>query len=395
MSLRLASTGLAVLTLVSLAALSGCGGSGSDGTSAGGGKGGAGGEGSPASGSGGDDAASTSTSGSSTHGSSTHAATSTSSTGAGAEGGGGSGGGQPVTASSGDTGGMGTGSTSSTGIGGGFDCAVEGVPGDCMDKTSCTAEADHAATPGFCPGTPANIQCCTPYGKALCDPSIVPHPNAGKTTEKPGVGGCPDGMIPVSDFCIDQFEATLVEVSTGEDWSPFFNPGTTEVRAISVGGVVPQGYIDGDQAGDACTNAGKRLCTDTEWLRACEGPQGTTYPYGNTLELGECNDHRAVHPAVQYFGTSDNSVYSMIDNPCLNQLPESVDLTGSLPGCITAEGAFDMMGNLHEWTADPAGTFRGGYYVDTKINGPGCHYVTTAHNTLHWDYSTGFRCCAD
>jgi formylglycine-generating enzyme required for sulfatase activity len=62
---------------------------------------------------------------------------------------------------------------------------------------------------------------------------------------------------------------------------------------------------------------------------------------------------------------------------------------------VTAEGAFDMMGNLHEWTADPAGTFRGGYYVDTERNGPGCLYVTTAHNSAHWDYSTGFRCCAD
>ena len=43
----------------------------------------------------------------------------------------------------------------------------------------------------------------------------------------------------------------------------------------------------------------------------------------------------------------------------------------------------------------PEGTFRGGFYVDTMINGPGCLYATTAHNVYHWDYSTGFRCCAD
>jgi hypothetical protein len=53
------------------------------------------------------------------------------------------------------------------------------------------------------------------------------------------------------------------------------------------------------------------------------------------------------------------------------------------------------MGNLHEWTADPAGTFRGGFFVDTRVNGNGCLYRTTAHDTSHWDYSTGFRCCAD
>jgi hypothetical protein len=62
---------------------------------------------------------------------------------------------------------------------------------------------------------------------------------------------------------------------------------------------------------------------------------------------------------------------------------------------VSADGIFDLMGNLHEWTADPAGTFRGGFYVDTTLNGEGCLYRTTAHNTLHWDYSTGFRCCAD
>jgi sulfatase modifying factor 1 len=275
-----------------------------------------------------------------------------------------------------------------------FDCVVEGVPGYCVDTGDCAAMDQHISTAGYCPG-PSNIECCTPYGTALCDPSLVPEPNADNTTEAPGVGGCPDGMIPVTDFCVDTFEATLVKLSDGSAWSPYFNPGTTPMRAISVQGAVPQGYIDGDQAGEACMNAGKRLCTDTEWLRACQGPSMTTYPYGDTKELGFCNDHRDEHPAVQYFGTTDPSIYSMIDNACLNQLPLSVDLTGSLPGCVTAEGAYDMMGNLHEWTADPNGTFRGGYYVDTVQNGPGCLYATTAHNTLHWDYSTGFRCCAD
>ena len=63
-------------------------------------------------------------------------------------------------------------------------------------------------------------------------------------------------------------------------------------------------------------------------------------------------------------------------------------------GRTSADGLFDLMGNLHEWTADPAGTFRGGFYVDTVINGNGCLYRTTAHDVAHWDYSTGFRCCA-
>jgi hypothetical protein len=39
------------------------------------------------------------------------------------------------------------------------------------------------------------------------------------------------------------------------------------------------------------------------------------------------------------------------------------------------------------------GTFRGGYYLDTHINGNGCEYKTTAHSVKYRDYSTGFRCC--
>jgi formylglycine-generating enzyme required for sulfatase activity len=62
---------------------------------------------------------------------------------------------------------------------------------------------------------------------------------------------------------------------------------------------------------------------------------------------------------------------------------------------VSAVGATDMMGNLHEWVDDEAGTFVGGFYVDTVINGNGCLYRTTAHDTNYADYSTGFRCCAD
>jgi formylglycine-generating enzyme required for sulfatase activity len=148
------------------------------------------------------------------------------------------------------------------------------------------------------------------------------------------------------------------------------------------------------QAAAACSAAGKRLCFDDEWLRACQGPDGWTYPYGGALELGTCYDHRAEHPAVEYFGTTEDWIWSELGHPCLNQLDEGLGRTGDRPGCVAVEGAFDMMGNLHEWTADPAGTFRGGFYVDTVLNGPGCLYATTAHGVSHWDYSTGFRCCA-
>ena len=273
-------------------------------------------------------------------------------------------------------------------------CTAGGIPGTCMDIAECYGTRTHTA--GLCPG-PSNIQCCTPRYANACDPNVVPEPNAGLTS-LPSDGGCAlPGMLRVDTFCVDQFEASVLEVLDGgatQPWSPYFNPAGHTLRAQSVPGAVPQGYINQTQASAACANAGKRLCTDTEWLRACRGPSNFTYPYGNTRQAGVCNDARGTHPAVELYGTSASWIYSHIDSPCLNQLQPGLDLTGANAGCVTSEGLLDMMGNLHEWTADPAGTFRGGYYVDTQINGNGCLYATTAHDTSYWDYSTGFRCCA-
>jgi sulfatase modifying factor 1 len=280
-------------------------------------------------------------------------------------------------------------------------CVVGSDTGECIDVSLCTG--DRMPVAGHCPG-PSSIQCCVAASTSTCDPTVHVQPNEGIAGEAAGEGGCPSGMIPVtSAFCVDQYEASLVEVladGTTREWSPYFNPDTTRVRALSRAGAVPQGYISGVQAEMACEEAGKRLCTDTEWLRACQGSMGVTYPYSTDASsdvrmTGVCNDHRDVHPAVERFGTSDSWIWSMLNDACISQLPMSLARTGAYDGCVSEPGALDMMGNLHEWTSDPAGTFRGGFYVDTVLNGPGCLYATTAHDVAHHDYSTGFRCCSD
>jgi hypothetical protein len=271
-------------------------------------------------------------------------------------------------------------------------CTANAIPGSCLDVAEC--KDTRSPTSGSCAGS-ASIECCTPRfaDSIACDPNAEPLPNAC-LTEEPGDPSCRAGMARVATFCVDRFEASLVHTD-GTAWSPYVHPGTTAVRAVSLRGAVPQAYISQVEASAACTAAGKRLCSDTEWLRACQGPTTTTYPYGNTREPGVCNDARAMHPAIELYGTSNSWIYSHLDSPCLNQEANGLEHTGALGNCVTTEGAFDMMGNLHEWTADPAGTFRGGYYVDTVLNGNGCLYATTAHDVSYWDYSTGFRCCAD
>ena len=272
-------------------------------------------------------------------------------------------------------------------------CADAGVPGTC--RADCGRY--DTGTAGACSG---GLLCCTPATAVACDSSAMPLPILGGVDGDPGPGPgpwCPGSMALVDTFCIDKYENTLTVVATGEPWSPYWNPGATPVRARSAKHSVPQGYVSGTQAAAACAAAGRRLCTDAEWLRACQGPDGTTYPYGNTYVAGNCNDTRAVHPAVELFGTNDAWIFGFLDHPCLNQLPASLGETWTRSACITAEGVYDMVGNLAEWTADPSGTFRGGDYVSAalNLNGFGCENATTAHDVSHHDYTTGFRCCAD
>ncbi|HSO40880.1 MAG TPA: SUMF1/EgtB/PvdO family nonheme iron enzyme, partial [Labilithrix sp.] len=215
-----------------------------------------------------------------------------------------------------------------------------------------------------------------------------------------GLGGCLPGMAPVKGkpgVCIDRWEAHVVELlddDTEHTWSPYFNPGTLRLRAKSAPGAVPQAYISQVQAITACHAAKKRLCRDDEWVAACRGAKNTQFPYGTTEKRGTCNDHRNQHPAMQYLESANLSVFTKLEHPCINQLADSLLAAGTKKECVTPEGVFDIVGNLHEWTADPSGHFRGGYYVDTWLNGHGCDYVTTAHEARYWDYSTGFRCCA-
>jgi hypothetical protein len=218
--------------------------------------------------------------------------------------------------------------------------------------------------------------------------------------EPKGLGGCPNGMTPVSegsDVCIDRWEAFVVEVIGDHEypWSPYHNPGDRKIRAKSAPGFVPQGYITQVQAKEACEEAGKRLCSDDEWVYACRSDENRIYPYGNKRNNGDCNDSRKKHPVIEFYGTRAKWIWYNLGNPGINQQDDTVRTTGSLRRCVTKTGAFDMMGNMHEWTSNRKGTFRGGFYADTKVNGQGCLYRTTAHPRTYSDYSTGFRCCAE
>ena len=214
---------------------------------------------------------------------------------------------------------------------------------------------------------------------------------------------CPRHMaMVVSDgraFCIDRYEAAVVEITEKGKLaahSPYEPVTGKKVKAVSAPGLVPQGYISGLEAKAACENAGKRLCAPEEWEAACRGRTKTTYPYGETEIPGRCNaERRKAHPVVELFQAADDPFhdFAKMNDPRINQLPKTLSKTGAHASCKSSYGVFDMVGNLHEWTNDPKGQFRGGYYMDTHKNGDGCGYRTVAHDVSYHDYSTGFRCC--
>jgi sulfatase modifying factor 1 len=220
-------------------------------------------------------------------------------------------------------------------------------------------------------------------------------------------GLCPPDMASIDDkFCVDKYEASLVEIMpSGEEraW-PYYQgvEGASHgaLRAVSEKGVFPQGYISEKQAIEACGRSAKRLCKPAEWKTACKGPDPKKFGYSDARTPGTCND-TGKSPIGVFYGAQISAggkaawSWDKMNDPQLNQMAGGLAETGSHEGCTNGYGVYDMVGNLHEWVLDSEGTFQGGYYLDVTQNGDGCGYRTDAHAAWYHDYSTGFRCCAD
>jgi len=228
-------------------------------------------------------------------------------------------------------------------------------------------------------------------------------------------------MARTGAVCVDRFEAGLVREDTGDVHPPNQRPEDgVRYRARSVSGVLPQAYVNRIEARAACEAAGKRLCTLGEWYRACRGPKGTTWPYGPSEKRGACNVMKP-HLLGKLFGNDPRKwdYVKHFNAPELNLTPGWLAKTGEHAECTNDVGAFDMVGNVHEWVSDVVdaslekklplrddirdklerntghGIFMGGFYSTGDEHGKGCGFVTIGHEPRYHDYSTGFRCCKD
>ena len=169
-------------------------------------------------------------------------------------------------------------------------------------------------------------------------------------------------------FTIDAFEASL-------------DKGT----ARSEPGVEPARGVTWYEADAACKKAGKRLCTEEEWLTACTG----------AIPVDENGD--GIFSKDTLLGRQHVYGEHYRDGWCADGRKKAEDaglLTGNYPNCGTPEGVYDLEGLMKEWvgtTPDKAALKGGSYFSGASAR---CAYFKDDQAPDSSDSSIGFRCCS-
>ena len=156
-----------------------------------------------------------------------------------------------------------------------------------------------------------------------------------------------------------------------------------------------------------CAAEGKRVCTETEWTMACEGPDYKPYPYGYVRAPRTCNGDRPyIEPAVVghdakgrpflAFASKDSAVSAAE----MERLWQGVE-SGSQPECVSDYGVWDMAGNADELASSETGEPTSGY-DNVTTGGPWLYGVRNQCRPKIYTHNEGFayyylstRCCAE
>jgi len=202
-------------------------------------------------------------------------------------------------------------------------------------------------------------------------PPSAPVDGGLPPSEDGGPGGDGGQVEPPPECVIETVVAEGVEIFAFEVSRADATAGSVGVeegRLCSRAGVMPWTDITVGDAEAACQSAGFRLCTNEEWGAVCRGPDRQQYPYGRRHQPGVCNDHVSGG--------------------------DSIDPTGSRPGCRTASGVYDLSGNVWEITSGPSrrGASYRVYASTFRAEAADC----ISKYVLFDDYledDLGFRCC--
>jgi formylglycine-generating enzyme len=163
-------------------------------------------------------------------------------------------------------------------------------------------------------------------------------------------------------------------------------------------GAHPPWLVSWYDAEATCASVGKRVCYESEWVTACEGPERTPFPYGWDRDQTACNiDNTWINPSLSKAHSRKPEVASKE----LARLDQSVP-SGAMPRCVSGYGVHDLTGNFDEWvTSDQrpgAGDkskwagLKGGAWGHVRN---ACRPMTTSHPPEFTYYFISFRCCAD
>jgi len=241
---------------------------------------------------------------------------------------------------------------------------------------------------GFMVMALALTSCTEPRDPSAGNDPDAPPPGVRSLDGLPGEA-CGDALMvwvtrtDDSRFCIDRFEASLDsgdlgDAHQGSDDLELSTNGSTTAGATVVLGQPPTQGISWYQAKAACENVSKRLCTLEEWQSACRGPDALIYPYGDRISDSSCQG---------FFAYPD-------DKP---------SVTGSLASCLSPWGAYDLSGNVEEWTDTPVPRIPGSTELnDRAVRGGSFKSNSSAlaciGDEFHEapgssDIDRGFRCC--
>ena len=174
------------------------------------------------------------------------------------------------------------------------------------------------------------------------------------------------------------FEGSSFEMHT-------FEAGLKDGVATSGVHVIPATRMSWFSAKDACEKSGMRLCTQKEWLSACQGElaldddqddeyaddlvEGTQYPYGD------------FHNPTRCWSGKDRTTFRPV-------------YTAEMPGCVSAKGIYDLVGNVEEWVGETPekAVLMGGAY-DTPKDKARCYRANDTFGPGYSNKRTGFRCC--
>ena len=156
-------------------------------------------------------------------------------------------------------------------------------------------------------------------------------------------------------------------------------------------GVRPEVMNNFYQAQVKCAAIGKRMCTESEWTMACEGPERKPFPYGYVRDPRKCNgDHKWDGPVMRKVAQRDPTE--------LARLWKGVP-SGSQPDCISDYGVADLPGNNDEVVA---GETPKAIYASVHTGGPWysgvrnqCRPKVYTHDEGFYYYFLGFRCCSE